>query len=47
MPNKTITVHVTADELDDMIEKANRLLVLLKEAYDIIGLLSKNDGLKA
>lgn len=40
--NKNVSVHVAADELDAAIEKASRLVELLKEARDIIGSLSKS-----
>ena len=40
MAKATVKVHINPDELDDAIEKANRLVALLKEARLIVDSLS-------
>lgn len=41
---KAIKIHVDTTGLDQAIEKANRLVLLLREASDLIGSLSKREG---
>lgn len=41
---KTVTISVEMKELDAAIEKANRLVELLREASSIISSLSKEVG---
>lgn len=40
MPKPEITIEVNSEELDQVIEKANRLVELLREAQQIIDSLS-------
>lgn len=40
MPKPEITIEVNSEELDQAIEKANRLVELLREAQQIIDSLS-------
>ena len=40
MDKRTVKIHINPDELNDAIEKANRLVALLKEARLIVDSLS-------
>ena len=40
MAEKTISINVDSSDLDETIEKANRLVELLQEAADIVDSLS-------
>lgn len=45
--NAEMAVNVSCENLDVMIEKANRLIELLREAQQIIDLLSGKEKLKS
>ncbi len=43
---KTIKIEVNSDELDSIIEKANRLVEILREAQQIVNSLSTKEMLE-
>lgn len=47
MPGREITISVSCPGLDEAIEKANRLVELLKEATALIDSLAGDHGLEA